>query len=195
VSQPPAGADRAKVSHPPVAPVRAQVSEPPPEVPRSKLTDPPEPVSEPHQSKLTDPPEPAAAAPLPAMPPLGPPRRDEAEDTIPPPTAQSVPGNAPAPQPPATPSFEIAPEPETGAAASVGQDSSRTDETVPGRNRRDEPLSQLPLLVSGAGIFVLLVGAIVTLAANDLKGTVIMLLGLGAISVGGQLGARLGPRS
>lgn len=187
VSQPPAGADRAKVSHPPMAPVRAQSSQPPPEVARSKLTDPPEPVSEPHRSKLTDPPEPVAAGPLPAMPPLGPPRRDEAEDTIPPPAAQPAPAAAPAPEPSVPPSFEIAPEPSAEVDASSPQDSTRTDETVPGRGRRAQPASSLPWLVTGAGIFVLLIGAIITLAANSLKGTVIMLLGLGAISVGGQL--------
>ena len=44
---------------------------------------------------------------------------------------------------------------------------------------------------------VITIGAIITLAADSLKGLVIMLLGLGAISIGGQLGqgARSGRRS
>ncbi len=202
VSQPPAGADRAKVSHPPVGLVRSRVSESPAEPHGTKLTDPPEP------SKLTDPPEPStltdppqvaapvpAAAPLPAMPPLGPPRRDEGEDTIPPPATQPAPEVAPTPEPAVPPAFEIAPEPTAGVAATAPQDSSLTDETVPGRGRRAQPVPPLPWMVTGVGIFVLLTGAIVTLAANSLKGTVIMLLGLGAISVGGQLGSGWGKRS
>ena len=197
VSQPPPGAARAKVSHPPMGPVRSRVAEPPAEPQRSKLTDPPEP------SELTDPPEAAAPATLPAMPPLGPPRRDDGEDTIPPPAAEGAPVAAPVPEP-AAPAFEIVSEPPVPAAESPdpvaqpsAQEPSRTDETVPGRARRGQPSTPLPWMVTGVGTFVMLTGAIITLAADSLKGLVIMLLGLGAISIGGQLGqgARSGRRS
>ena len=130
-------------------------------------------------------------APSPAMPPLGPPRRDEAEDTIPPPTQQPTPFTALA-----APAFEIAPEPTVQVSEPPPADPSRTDETVPGRGKRSQSASHLPWTVTGAGAFVLLMGAIVTLAANSLKGLVIMFLGLGAIAIGGQLGqsTRPGPR-